>query len=869
MLVPPTLALLSAALVAPSALSAKPLEFWVDCEHGSDTADGTSDSSAFVSLRMARDAIRAATRAPGDVAIVNLVGGRACRSWLQQGGSAAHSQGGSLELDYRDSHVTWRSVGGAQTVLSGGIPISASGWKPLTAAQRRLFKSFAAKKIVSVDLDGVVADMGRLKGLSYSGGDACINTEFYEESGLELVHAPPVGAPAAVGRKLVMARFPNLIEPPKPTNWASYRDPNNTAFAITISASAQQRAAWTQQIESGGQVFSHGLWQNNWADSHRQVLNVSAASADGVRLALKQHGDFTDRDCSLAAAASGKQGGHVYLYNAHYELDSAGEYAVDHDKKTLYFWPPANLAGTFEVTVATSLLTITGAANISFSNIDMRGARGAAVVIVNSSGVVVANATLSDTGMNLLNVTGGCSCGVSNATLLRGGTGGAVLDGGDRQTLNPSSHFVRGSTVRDCNRWVMNYAPLVLMAGVGQSVSKSVLADAPQMAVFVQGNLHHLADSHIRDVVQQCSDCGSFYFGRDFTYRGMRISGCTFTLPGPMWAVANGARGVYADDFGSSVDIVGNTFNLGAKVKMVFFSNGGRDHSFVNNVVRPLAPNAVHGVTPTVHVNNHCGGACTDCLYAQPYRSFLQRVPYNTSAIWKRTFPRLASMTHYKPCEAAGITIANNTVCFAGGGASLVDVNAIAKFGSTGGNNHWDDAICGGPAPPAPPPPPPPAPGGCQSGASSSLPALRLAPPAHGESCSVTYKASSSWYHNATSGAIFSVNGQHDGRVFAIDCCGDAAHCGAQSHEEPVVVAGVDASELHKLRNVIFDSLPAIAGGATQIKLTKSEKCLVANGTVVSLDMCAGAGPATEWIAEPGVGKALVLVSKSSGACVV
>jgi len=32
----------------------------------------------------------------------------------------------------------------------------------------------------------------------------------------------------------------------------------------------------------------------------------------------------------------------------------------------------------------------------------------------------------------------------------------------------------------------MNYAPLVLMAGVGQVVESSSLTDAPQMAVFVQ-----------------------------------------------------------------------------------------------------------------------------------------------------------------------------------------------------------------------------------------------------------------------------------------------------------------------------------------------------------------------------------------------
>ena len=50
----------------------------------------------------------------------------------------------------------------------------------------------------------------------------------------------------------------------------------------------------------------------------------------------------------------------------------------------------------------------------------------------------------------------------------------------------------------------------VLMAGVGQCVNNTVLSDAPQMAVFVQGNDHQLLDSQIRDVVQQCNDVRHF-----------------------------------------------------------------------------------------------------------------------------------------------------------------------------------------------------------------------------------------------------------------------------------------------------------------------------------------------------------------------
>ena len=59
--------------------------------------------------------------------------------------------------------------------------------------------------------------------------------------------------------------------------------------------------------------------------------------------------------------------------------------------------------------------------------------------------------------------------------------------------------------------------------GVGQLIEGSTLSDAPQTAVFVQGNSHRLLNSTVRDVVQQCNDCGSYYFGRDWTYRGMEI----------------------------------------------------------------------------------------------------------------------------------------------------------------------------------------------------------------------------------------------------------------------------------------------------------------------------------------------------------
>jgi len=83
-----------------------------------------------------------------------------------------------------------------------------------------------------------------------------------------------------------------------------------------------------------------------------------------------------------------------------------------------------------------------------------------------------------------------------------------MLDGGDRQTLTHSHHFVHSSRIHNVNRRVLNYAPSVAMAGVGQEVRESELYDAPQQAIYVQGNAHSVLDSNIHDVIQECNDCG-------------------------------------------------------------------------------------------------------------------------------------------------------------------------------------------------------------------------------------------------------------------------------------------------------------------------------------------------------------------------
>ena len=327
----------------------------------------------------------------------------------------------------------------------------------------------------------------------------------------------------------------------------------------------------------------------------------------------------------------------------------------------------------------------------------------------------------------------------------------------------------------------------------------------------------------------------------------MKIENTTFSLPGPMWNMSWGANAIYADDFGSAVSILRNTFELGARMPIVFESNQGRDHQFIGNVIKPLPPNTAAGGpggTPHVNIGNSgCAGAptrCDTCMAsaAALQAQFLSRVPFNTSAVWKAAFPKLANLWQNKPCEAAGITVADNIMCFAGTLASCPTC--------TESNNSWVTSVCGGPAPP-----PAPTPSPCALPASYK--SLTLAAPPAGQGCA-SMPAAQQFVHNKTDGAIYSVSGSTSGRVIAVDCCGNVKGCGAQPHTEPVVMAVVDSQEFSLYKNVVFD-LSGQVGGArpAEIKLRKSGKCLLAGpkgaaGKVV-LGACGGAG--AKWKLEP------------------
>ena len=310
-------ALLAAACGVLAPASTGSANVWVDCAGGRDGNSGSADAP-FQTLRKARDAIRATRLASAAAAAlpatVHVAAGAICRSYQQA--EAGQPQSASLALDGRDSHTVWRATArpsAGPAVLSGGLPIDASELHALQGAETAWFKPSVVGQVRRLSLEQV-DETGHLKALSYAGGDACIRSDFYEPAAVELLSVPQPAA-ATPARKMLLARYPNLVEPPAPENWADYTVLNSSAGTIAVNVTTAQGKSWASQASAAAsgaapQIWSHGLWQQDWADSHRRVLSL-----EGARLRVQRHEDRTDRDCNLTSASPGQQASTAPLPN--------------------------------------------------------------------------------------------------------------------------------------------------------------------------------------------------------------------------------------------------------------------------------------------------------------------------------------------------------------------------------------------------------------------------------------------------------------------------------------------------------------------------------------------------------------------------
>src|SRR5690606_37888271 len=131
-----------------------------------------------------------------------------------------------------------------------------------------------------------------------------------------------------------------------------------------------------------------------------------------------------------------------YAENALPELDSPGEWYLDRDTSTLYFWPPAPLeSGQVVVSVVRDMLRLNGASDVTLRGLWIEAGRGSAVMVKGGANVRVAACTIRNMGNWAVKVYGGTGHGVVGCDIFQTGQGGIHLEGGDRKSLTAAGHF--------------------------------------------------------------------------------------------------------------------------------------------------------------------------------------------------------------------------------------------------------------------------------------------------------------------------------------------------------------------------------------------------------------------------------------------
>jgi hypothetical protein len=464
---------------------------------------------------------------------------------------------------------------------------------------------------------------------------------------------------------------------------------------------------------AGWCYLKFGNYSGQWARVGSGIVTgttpVARAGVD-VRLGAPCAGTFED---------TYGDGAVVLLTNALAELDEPGEYTINRTAGVAYVWLPAQSsdwsgsapwgaafvvpegarhrgapppppradadAPVAYVSAAPHALELDGATDLSFEGVVIEGAQDAALVARGALRVTFSDCLLQNAGNMVVNVTRGSGVALVRCTVRGGANGAALLEGGDRAALAPGAHAIVNSTLSYASRGVWLNAPMVSLDGVAHAIEGSEVFGGPHMGIYHSGNLHRIARNDIHDVVQACDDCGAVYGGRDWAYQGTRI--VQNTLRRLHSSEGLDASAVYLDDMISGITVEDNVF---VNVSRALELGGGRWISFARNTIRgvTLANDAV------AHFDNRgmnwANPSCNLSKSVDPNMiMLLNRVPYNTSAMWLETFPELANILNDEPCTPKYNAITNNTYCFVDTDIPFLDATfeQIVAWGSTASGN--------------------------------------------------------------------------------------------------------------------------------------------------------------------------------------
>ena len=566
-----------------------------------------------------------------------------------------------------DAPILYRATQPGQTRLLGGVMLPAKALAPVTDAK------------VLERLDPAARGRVLLAGLTQCG---------VPEPGPEWAERfrGAAGWPELFfdRKRMTLARWPN-------TGWAHVADvvggaphrihgiPGDKIGRLAYDGDRPQR--WVGEKE----VLLHGYWFWDWSDQRQRVESIDPARKT-ITLAPPYHG------------YGYRKGARYYAQNALAELDSPGEWFVDRETWTLYFWPPVGESGrvgqpkpggggspttakgapagsalpqgheiSYSV-LSEPLVTLTDTSYVVLRGLSFEVARGEGVQVRGGTANLVAGCTFRNLARLAVRVEGGTKHGVVGCDLYNLGMGGINLSGGDRNTLAPAGHYAENNHIHHFAQLAYTYQNGIRMNGVGCRMAHNLVHDTIHEALCYSGNDHVVEFNEVHSVCLEADDSGVIHQGRDWTWRGNVIRYNFFHDVIAGNAVSN--MGVYLDDMECGVDVYGNVLY---RIPRAVLAGGGRDNLIRNNVIVdcPIS----------IHVDNRAMN-WAGYHVGTTMKGLLDKVPYK-DAPWRTRYPKLVGIWEDEPAVPKGNVVQHNLMVNSG---PMSLAGEVPKFGTVADN---------------------------------------------------------------------------------------------------------------------------------------------------------------------------------------
>jgi hypothetical protein len=254
-------------------------------------------------------------------------------------------------------------------------------------------------------------------------------------------------------------------------------------------------------LDQGRDVWVHGFWTWDWADSYEKVASIDLEKKEIIT--LPPHGVY-----------GYKAGARYYVLNLVEEIDRPGEYVVDTASGMLYFWPPAPIeSAPAYVSLINTVVSAVNVSYVSLQGLTIEQARGGGIEMKGGSHNRIAACTLRNLGNLGATMTGASDSGIVGCDIYQVGDNGIHLDGGDRKTLTPGRLYATNNHIHHYSRTCFCYRSAIGVGGVGNRVDHNLIHDAPHNAIGLWGNEHIIEFNEVHHVCVDTDDAGALLHG--------------------------------------------------------------------------------------------------------------------------------------------------------------------------------------------------------------------------------------------------------------------------------------------------------------------------------------------------------------------